>query len=65
MEMEESGRFDGDIVTSIEEFDTFYEAEEYHQDYYKKNEGRYEFYRNNSGRDAYLDEVGAMIKSTR
>lgn len=57
MEMEDSGRFDGDIVTSIEELDTFYEAEAYHQDYYKKNPGRYEYYRNNSGRDAYLDEV--------
>lgn len=57
MEMEDSGRFDGEIVTSIEEFDTFYEAEAYHQDYYKKNPGRYEYYRNNSGRDAYLDEV--------
>lgn len=57
LEMDESGRFDGEIVTSIEEYDTFYEAEEYHQDYYKKNEGRYEFYRANSGRDDYLDEV--------
>ncbi|WP_022794536.1 peptide-methionine (S)-S-oxide reductase MsrA [Marinococcus halotolerans] len=57
MEMENSGRFDGEIVTSIEEYDTFYEAEAYHQDYYKKNPGRYEYYRNNSGRDAYLDDV--------
>lgn len=57
MEMENSGRFDGEIVTSIEEFDTFYKAEAYHQDYYKKNPGRYEYYRNNSGRDAYLNEV--------
>ncbi|MDX6153136.1 peptide-methionine (S)-S-oxide reductase MsrA [Marinococcus sp. PL1-022] len=57
MEMENSGRFDGDIVTSIEEYDTFYEAEAYHQDYYKKNPGRYEYYRNNSGRDAYLNDV--------
>lgn len=57
LEMNESGRFDGDIVTPIEAYDTFYEAEEYHQDYYKKNEGRYEFYRANSGRDDYLDEV--------
>lgn len=57
MEMENSGRFDGEIVTSIEEFDAFYEAEAYHQDYYKKNPGRYEYYRNNSGRDAYLDDV--------
>ncbi|GEK59833.1 methionine sulfoxide reductase [Marinococcus halophilus] len=57
MELEESGRFDEDIVTSIEQYDTFYKAEAYHQDYYKKNPGRYEYYRNNSGRDAFLDKV--------
>ncbi|AKG03592.1 methionine sulfoxide reductase [Salimicrobium jeotgali] len=57
MEMEDSGRFDGDIVTSVEEYDTFYKAEEYHQDYYKKNPGRYEHYRDNSGRDDYLKQT--------
>ncbi|WP_102335377.1 peptide-methionine (S)-S-oxide reductase MsrA [Salimicrobium jeotgali] len=57
MEMEDTGRFDGDIVTSVEEYDTFYKAEEYHQDYYKKNPGRYEHYRDNSGRDDYLKQT--------
>lgn len=57
MEMEDSGRFDGEIVTSVEEYDTFYKAEEYHQDYYKKNPGRYEHYRDNSGRDDYLKQT--------
>jgi peptide-methionine (S)-S-oxide reductase len=33
------------------EGDTFYTAEDYHQDYYKKNEARYNFYRWNCGRD--------------
>ena len=31
-----SGRFDGPIVTPIIPASTFYEAEEYHQDYHKK-----------------------------
>ncbi|WP_076557077.1 peptide-methionine (S)-S-oxide reductase MsrA [Salimicrobium flavidum] len=56
-ELEASGRFDSEIVTSIEEFDTFYKAEKYHQDYYKKNPGRYDYYRDNSGRDEFLEDV--------
>ncbi|MFT4889468.1 MAG: peptide-methionine (S)-S-oxide reductase [Halobacteriales archaeon] len=35
-ELEESGVYDG-IVTEIEPLETFYEAEEYHQDYFEKN----------------------------
>ncbi|MBA2176485.1 peptide-methionine (S)-S-oxide reductase MsrA [Halobacillus locisalis] len=53
----ESERFDGEIVTPIREVQTFYRAEEYHQDYYKKNEFRYDYYRGNSGRDDYLEKV--------
>jgi peptide-methionine (S)-S-oxide reductase len=29
--------YDGGIVTEVESFDRFYEAEDYHQDYYEKN----------------------------
>jgi peptide-methionine (S)-S-oxide reductase len=36
-EMNESGVYDDDIVTEVAPLDTFYEAEEYHQDYYEKN----------------------------
>jgi peptide methionine sulfoxide reductase msrA/msrB len=45
------------IVTPIEAAGTFYDAEDYHQDYYKNNPVRYHFYRFNSGRDQYLDKI--------
>lgn len=35
-----SGRFDAPIVTTIEDVQPFYEAEEYHQDFYKKDPAR-------------------------
>ena len=35
-----SGRFDAPIVTTIEDAQPFYEAEEYHQDFYKKDPTR-------------------------
>lgn len=35
--LEESGYYDGKIVTEIKALDTFYPAEEYHQDYYRKH----------------------------
>ena len=37
--------------------DTFYKAEDYHQDYYEKNPVRYKFYRYNCGRDQRLEEL--------
>ncbi len=46
-----------DIVTAIEPAATFFDAEDYHQDYYKKNPVRYKFYRWNCGRDQRLEEV--------
>jgi len=36
---------------------TFYPAEEYHQDYYKKNPVRYNYYRYSCGRDARVEEL--------
>ncbi|RWZ58191.1 peptide-methionine (S)-S-oxide reductase [Halobacillus fulvus] len=56
-EIAATGLFDGEIVTPIREAETFYRAEEYHQDYYKKNEFRYDYYRGNSGRDDYLNQI--------
>ncbi|MGM0768083.1 MAG: peptide-methionine (R)-S-oxide reductase MsrB [Pseudomonadota bacterium] len=55
--LEESGRYDDPVVIGIVPFDTFYEAEEYHQDYYQKNPLRYKFYTFNSGRYQFIEEV--------
>ncbi|MFV0421396.1 peptide-methionine (S)-S-oxide reductase MsrA [Oleidesulfovibrio sp.] len=44
-------------ATELLEAQTFWPAEEYHQDYYTKNPLRYKFYRYNCGRDARLKEV--------
>jgi peptide methionine sulfoxide reductase msrA/msrB len=56
-ELNKSGRFNKPIATDIIRFATFYEAEEYHQDYYKKNPLRYRYYRYASGRDQFLKKV--------
>lgn len=53
----ESDRFDSPIIVPIEDADTFWPAEGYHQDYYRKNPVRYKFYRWNCGRQARLDEL--------
>ena len=52
-----SGRFDKSLVTEITAAGTFYEAEDYHQDYYKKNPIRYKYYRDGSGRDEFLERT--------
>lgn len=52
-----SGRFSKPIVTEILPVETYYEAEEYHQDYYEKNPSQYKRYRQGSGRDRYLSSV--------
>ncbi len=55
--LEKSNIFPRPIVTDIRQTSTFYQAEEYHQDYYKKNTLQYKFYRFNSGRDQYLEKI--------
>ncbi|MDZ7746042.1 MAG: peptide-methionine (S)-S-oxide reductase MsrA [Halobacteriales archaeon] len=37
--LESENVYEDDIVTELEPLDTFYEAEEYHQNYYEKNPG--------------------------
>ena len=44
-------------VTPVLDRQTFWRAEEYHQDYYKKNRIKYSIYRNNCGRDQRVKAV--------
>ncbi|NTV14697.1 MAG: peptide-methionine (R)-S-oxide reductase MsrB [Desulfobulbaceae bacterium] len=57
--LEKSGIFAKPLVTAIMPAQTFYPAEDYHQDYYKHNPLRYKYYRHNSGRDQYLKKIWA------
>ncbi|WP_111412534.1 peptide-methionine (S)-S-oxide reductase MsrA [Billgrantia lactosivorans] len=50
-------RFDREIATEISDFEAFYPAEEYHQDYYRKNPVRYNFYKSACGREERLEEI--------
>ncbi|MGL5049520.1 MAG: peptide-methionine (S)-S-oxide reductase MsrA [Fusobacteriaceae bacterium] len=50
------------IAVKLISFNTFYNAEDYHQDYYKKNPIRYNYYRNRSGRNQYLEKIWSTKK---
>jgi peptide-methionine (S)-S-oxide reductase len=54
--LEQSGRFDKPIVTEIRAVQTFYPAEEYHQDFHKKNPKHYKEDRAQSGRDEFIEQ---------
>jgi peptide-methionine (S)-S-oxide reductase len=56
-ELEKTKPFKDPIVTQIQAADTFWPAEDYHQDYYKKNPVRYGYYRSACGRDARLAQL--------
>ncbi len=53
--LEESGRFSKPIVTPLRPVQTFYPAEDYHQDYHEKNPDHYQRYRTGSGRDRFIE----------
>jgi peptide methionine sulfoxide reductase msrA/msrB len=62
--LQKSGKFRKPIATRIVRLTTFYESEEYHQDYYKKNSLRYKLYRYGSGRDQFLENTwGKELKN--
>jgi peptide methionine sulfoxide reductase msrA/msrB len=65
--LESSGKFSDPVATEILPNATFYDAEEYHQDYYKKQPDRYYAYAEGSGRKGFLaatweDEEWAMYE---
>lgn len=55
--------FDAPIVTEILPADTFYIAEDYHQDYYKKNPFRYNYYRTACRRDVRIKKLWGEVVS--
>lgn len=46
-----------EFAVSVELFELFYLAEEYHQNYHAENPLRYSYYRSRSGRDQFLEPV--------
>ncbi len=57
--LEQSGLFEMPVATVVLPFNTFFKAEEYHQDYYKKASGYYERYKKASGRAGFVEETWA------
>ncbi|MGG0655710.1 peptide-methionine (S)-S-oxide reductase MsrA [Rummeliibacillus pycnus] len=56
LELANSGRFKKPIITEIRTAESFYPAEDYHQDFYKKNPNHYKKDRATSGRDEFLQK---------
>lgn len=56
-EVDETQIYPKPLKTELIEYEAFYPAEQYHQDYYKKSSLKYKYYRHASGRDQYLDKV--------
>jgi len=52
--LEASNRFPNSVITPILAAVTFYDAEDYHQDFYKKSPEEYKVDRTQSGRDEFI-----------
>lgn len=52
-----AGRLKQPVVTEVLAAGSFYDAEDYHQDYYKKNSNRYQFYKHGCRRVQRLEQV--------
>lgn len=55
-ELDANGPFEEPIVTTIQEAQTFWKAESYHQNFYEKSPGRYHSYHSNSGRKEFYQK---------
>ena len=55
--LSDSGKFDEPIVTDIENYTTFFRAEDYHQNYSRKSTAQYKAYERASGRTGFIDRV--------
>ncbi len=56
-QVDELGIYKKPLKVDVLPFETFWVAEDYHQNYYKNNPLRYKYYRHASGRDQYLDTI--------
>ncbi len=57
--LEASGKLNKPVATQILPAETFYEAEDYHQDYYCRQPMRYQAYTEGSGRKIFLENLWA------
>ena len=62
--VEASGVLPAPVVTQVISADTFWPAEDYHQDYYIKNPIKYRYYRASCGRDGRVKELWGESAAT-